>query len=96
MANFIESLREIVNDDELECAEKDLRPAKLATLKKYRTAIFHYRENAVQQSDGRTHLNIDASKIHMYESAMKAYNTYTAFGSLWRRRDDKKVRSKTG
>ena len=74
MTNFIESLREIVTEeDDEEDFLQNLRPAKLATLKKYRSALYHYRESAVIQVDGRTQLEIDASRIRSYESHMKAY-----------------------
>lgn len=74
MQNFIESLREIVTEeDNIEEDQENLRPAKLATLKKYRSALYHYRESAVLQGDGRTQLDIDMSKIRSYESAMRGF-----------------------
>ena len=74
MSNFIESLREVVTtEDDIEEDLEKLRPAKLATLKKYRSALYHYRESAVLQADGRTQLDIDASRIRSYESAMKGF-----------------------
>jgi len=70
---YLESLREILHDEDEQKNPDELDPAKVSSLKKYRSALYHYRASAVCQTDGQSRLQIDAEKIRAYEAAMKSF-----------------------